>query len=48
MDVILVGYWVAGQLRTMGISVMHKRKFRKGDMILMRVLMIPCEMVLRD
>ena len=43
-----MGYWVAGQLRTMGISVIYNIKFRKGNMILGRVLIIPCEILLRD
>ena len=43
---ILVGYWVVGQVRTTIISVMYKSKFSIGDMILRRVLMIPCEMLL--
>ena len=45
---ILMGYWVAGQVRTMSRSVIYKSKFRRGDMILRRVLMIPCETILRS
>ena len=47
MDAILVGYWVAGQVRTMMSSFMYRSNFSMGDMILRRVLMIPCEVFLR-
>ena len=43
-----MGYWVVEQVRTTRSSVMYKNKFRMGDMILIRVLMITCEMFLRD
>ena len=48
MDVILVGYWMAGQVRTMMSSVMYKSKLKMGEKILRRVLMMPCEMFLRE
>ena len=32
----------------MSISVMHKSKFRVGNIILKRVIMIPCEILLRS
>ena len=48
MDAILMGYWVAGHVRTMMISVMYKSKSRMGDMTLRRFLMIKCEMFLRE
>ena len=48
MDAILMGYWVVDQERTMRISVMHKSKLRMGGITLRRVLIIPCEMFLRE
>ena len=47
MDTILMGYWMAGQVRTTIISVMYKRKFRMGNMILRMFLMMPYDMLLR-
>ena len=44
MDANLIGYWMAGQLKTMRSSVMRNNKSRIGDMTLRRILMIPCEM----
>ena len=41
-----MGYWVVGQVRTMISSVMYNSRFRMGNMILRRVLVIPCEMFL--
>ena len=35
-------------MRAMRISVMYNSKLRMGDMTLMRVLMIPCNMLLRS
>ena len=40
MDAILMGYWVAGQMRNMTSSVMYKSNFRMGNMILRRFIMI--------
>ena len=48
MNVILMGYRVAGQVRTMMSSIMYHSKFRTGNMILRSVLMIMCEMFLMD
>ena len=48
MDAILMGYWVAFQVRTMRSSVVYKRKFIMGCMTLRRVLMIPCYIFLRE
>ena len=48
MDEILMGYWVVVQGRTTRNIVMYKSKFRMGDMILRRVLMIPCGVLLRS
>ena len=48
MDKVLIGYWVAGQVRNMMSRVMYKSKFMMGNMILRRVLMIPCGIFLRD
>ena len=36
MDVTVMGYWMKGQLSTMGNSVMYKNKFRMGYMTLIR------------
>ena len=47
MDVILMGYWVSVQVSTIMSSVMYKSKYRMGDMILRRVLMIPYRIFLR-
>ena len=44
---ILMGSWLAGQVKTIKNSVMHKSKLRMKGMILMRVLMILCEIFLR-
>ena len=35
-------------MRTMKSSVMYKNKFMMGDITLRRLLMIPCDMFLRD
>ena len=43
-----MGYWVAGQVNTMVIIIIYKSNFNMGKMILRRVLMITCEMFLRD
>ena len=48
MDKILMGYWVASQVRTMSISVMYDIKLRMGDTTLRRVIMIPCGILLRS
>ena len=43
-----MGYWVAGQVRTMRSSVIYKSIFRIGEMIFRSALMIPCEVLLRS
>ena len=43
----LMGYWIAGQARTMMRSVMCKSNLRMGENILWRVLMMPCAVLLR-
>ena len=43
-----MGYWIAGQVRTMMRSVMQKSDLRMGENILRRVLMMPCEVFFRD
>ena len=43
-----MGYWIAGQVRTMMRSVMQKSDFRMGENILRRVLVIPCVVFFRD
>ena len=43
---ILMGYWVDGQVINIMSSVMCRSKFRMGDTILRRVLMISQEMLL--
>ena len=48
MDMILMGYWVANQARNMMSSVMLNSKFSMGKMILRRVLVMPCEILLRN
>ena len=48
MNTILMGYWLAGQVGIIMSGVMHKSKFRMGDMILSRVLMIPYEIFFRE
>ena len=48
MDVIFVGYWVAGQARAMMSRVMYKSNFIIGNMIIRKVFMIPCDMFLRS
>ena len=47
MYVILMGYWMTVQVRTMISSLMYKSKFSMGNIILGRVLMITCKMFLR-
>ena len=42
-----MGYWVAGQVKPMISSVMYKSKFSMVNMILRRILTIPCKMFLR-
>ena len=42
-----MGYWISVQVRTIMSRVMHKSKYRIGK-IIRRVLMIPCEMFLKD
>ena len=46
MDAILMGYWMSIQVRTMMSNVMYKSNFRIGN-VLGRVLVIPCEILLR-
>ena len=48
IDEILMGYWVVDQVRTMRSSVMYKSPFRVGEIIFRRLLMIFCDMSLRD
>ena len=48
MDAIFLGYWVAGQVKTMISSVMYNSKFIMGYMPLSRVLIISFEMFFRD
>ena len=43
MDEILTGYWMAGQVRTMGSSVIYKNKLSMEGIILGRTLIIPCD-----
>ena len=45
--VILMGYWVAGQVRTMRSSFVYTSKFSMEDMTLSMFLMIPYDMFLR-
>ena len=45
--VTLMGYWIAGQVRTRMMSVMCKINFRMGENILRRVLVIPFAVFLR-
>ena len=47
MDMILMGYWMTGQVRTTMSSLIYTSKFRMGDMILSRIIMITREMFLR-
>ena len=42
-----MGYYMAGQLRTIRSSVICKNKSRIGDMTVRRVLMIPCKIFWR-
>ena len=44
----LMGYCIAGQVKTMMRSVMCKSNLRIGKNILMGILMITCEMFLRN
>ena len=46
--VILMGYWIVVQVRTMVRSVMCKSTLRMGENILSRVLMMPCAVFLRS
>ena len=46
-DVILMGYWMVGQVRTIMSSVMCKINLRVGENILRRVIMIPCAVFFR-
>ena len=48
MDKLLMRYWGAGHMRTMRSIVIYKSKSRIGDTTLWKVLMIPCEIFLRD
>ena len=48
MDVILMGHWVAGHMRTMMSSVIYKSEFNMRDMVIRRVLIISCETFLRS
>ena len=47
MGVIFMGCCMAGQVSNMISSVMYKSKLSMWDIILRRVLMIPCEILLR-
>ena len=47
IDETLMGYWIAGQVRTIMISVMCKSNLRMGENILRSVLMMPCAVLLR-
>ena len=47
LDVIFMGYCMAVQVRTMISIVMYKSKFRVGDMILRRVLVMLFEIFFR-
>ena len=47
IDEIFMGYLVAGKLRTMRNIFMYKSKLSIGYMTLSRVLVIPCEVLLR-
>ena len=47
MYVILMGYWMVGEVRTIRIIVMFKNNLRMGDMTLGRTYMIPCKMFCR-
>ena len=44
MDEILVGYWVAGQVRTLMSRVLYNSKLSMGNIVLRRVLMVSYEM----
>ena len=46
-DEILMRYWVAGQVRNITSRIIYNSKFRTGNTILRKFLMIPCEMFLR-
>ena len=48
IDETLMGYWIAGQVRTMIRSVMCKSSSIMGENILRRVLIIPCTVLLRS
>ena len=43
-----MGYLVVGRVRTMMSRVMYKSKFIMGGVILRRVIMIPCDILLKD
>ena len=47
IDTTLMKYWITGQVRTIMSSVMCKSKFSMGEKIIMRFLMMPCEVSLR-
>ena len=47
MDVILMGYWMEGQVSTMRSSITCKNKLRMWGIILRRIIMITCEMLWR-
>ena len=47
MDVILMGYWIAGQVGTMMSGVMYNNKLKIGWLILSRVLMMLCAVLFR-
>ena len=48
MDEIFIGYYIVGLVSTMISSLMYNSKFMMGDMIFRRVLMVTCDMLLRD
>ena len=48
MDEILMGYYMANQVRTRRSSVIYNNKFIMGYMTLRRIIIIPCEMFLED
>ena len=48
IDATLMGYCIAGQVKTMVRSVMCEINLRMGENILRRVLVMPFEVLLRD
>ena len=47
IDATVMGYWIAGQARTIMRSVMCKSNLRMGEKYLRRILMMPCAVLLR-